>query len=61
MSCSRTQHGHPSMNSVSPSPKKGHGKVAKKGHFLTLGNMSKGHFQRATTKQKGTFKWPMAC
>ena len=29
--------------SVSPSPKKGHGKVAKKGHFLTRGNMSKGH------------------
>ena len=30
--------------SVSPSPKKGHGKVAKKGHFLTRGNVSKGHF-----------------
>ena len=29
---------------VSPSPKKGHGKVAKKGHFLTRDNMSKGHF-----------------
>ena len=32
------------LGSVSPSPKKGHGKVAKKGHFLTCGNMSKGHF-----------------
>ena len=32
------------MISVSPSPKKGHGKVAKKGHFLTRGNVSKGHF-----------------
>ena len=30
--------------SVSPSPKKGHGKVAKKGHF-----------QRAAVRQKGTF------
>ena len=33
-----------SGSSVSPSPKKGHGKVAKKGHFITRGNMSKGHF-----------------
>ena len=32
------------MYSVSPSPEKGHGKVAKKGHFLMRGNMSKGHF-----------------
>ena len=31
--------------SVSPSPKKGHGKVLKKGHF-----------QRAGTSQEGTFK-----
>ena len=35
---------HRRLNSVSPSPKKGHGKVDKKGHFLTRGNMSKGHF-----------------
>ena len=41
--------------SVSPSPKKGHGKVAKKGHFLTRDNMSKGHFQRANASKKGTF------
>ena len=34
----------PTTTSVSPSPKKGHGKVAKKGHFLTRGNVSKGHF-----------------
>ena len=33
-----------STHSVSPSPKKGHGKVAKKGHF-----------QRAAACQKGTF------
>ena len=46
--------------SVSPSPKKGHGKVAKKGHFLTHDNMSKGHFQRANASKKGSFKWPMA-
>ena len=36
-----------------PAPKK----VAKKGHFLARGSMSKGHFQPA----KGTFKWPMTC
>ena len=38
--------------SVSPSPKKGHGKVAKKGHFLTCDSMSKGHFQRATASKR---------
>ena len=31
-------------SSVSPRPKKGHGKVAKKGHFSTRSNVSKGHF-----------------
>ena len=40
------------MHSVSPSPKKGHGKVAKKGHFLTRVSMSKGHFQRATASKR---------
>ena len=52
--------GPPVRTSVSPSPKKGHGKVAKICHFLTRGNMSKGHFQRVTASKRGTFKWPMA-
>ena len=36
--------------SVSPSPKKGHGKVLKKGHF-----------QRAVTCYEGTFKHAATC
>ena len=48
------------INSVSPSPPKRHGKVAKKGHFLARDNMSKGHFQRAMAR-KMVLKWPMAC
>ena len=36
--------------SVSPSPKKGHGKVLKKGHF-----------QRAATCYEGTFKRAATC
>ena len=38
--------------SISPSPKKGHGKVAKKGHGKVA---KKGHFQCAAACQKGTF------
>ena len=49
------------MYSVSPRPKKGHGKIAKKGHFLTRGSMSKRALSARHGKQKGTFKWLMAC
>ena len=42
--------------SVSPSPKKGHGKVAKKGHFLTRGSMSKGHFQHASASKRALLR-----
>ena len=38
------------ISSVSPSPKKGHGKVFKKGHF-----------QRAATCYEGTFKRAATC
>ena len=48
----------PVMLSVSPSPKKGHGKVAKKGHFLTRDNMSKGHFQRVTASKRALLSGP---
>ena len=44
--------------SVSPSPKKGHGKVSIKGHFLTRDNMSKGHFQRAAARKRALLSGP---
>ena len=40
--------------SVSPSPKKGHGKVAKKGHFQRAAACQKGTFS-VRRKAKGTF------
>ena len=40
--------------SVSPSPKKGHGKVAKKGHFLHAATCQKGTFS-AQRQAKGLF------
>ena len=42
--------------SVSPSPKKGHGKVAKKGALSACGSTSKGHIQRASTSKRHLFK-----
>ena len=50
-----------SFYSVSPKTKKGHGKIAKKGHFLTRGSMSKRALSARHGKRKGTFKWLMAC
>ena len=41
-----------------PDPKKGMVRLLKKGHFLTRGNMSKGHFQRATTGKRALLSGP---
>ena len=42
-------------SSVSPSPKKGHGKVAKKRALSARGSTSKGHYQHAPTSKRAPF------
>ena len=48
-------------HSVSPSPKKGHGKVAKKGHFERAATCQKGTFSVRRQAKGHFFKWPISC
>ena len=43
------------VTSVSPSLKKGHGKVAKKRALSARGSTSKGHFQHTPTSKRAPF------
>ena len=47
--------------SVSPSPKKRHGKVAKKGHFERAATCQKGTFSVRRQAKGHFFKWPISC
>ena len=49
------------LYSVSPSPKKGHGKVAKKGHFERAATCQKGTFSVRRQAKGHFFKWPISC
>ena len=41
-----------------PAPKKGMVRLLKKGHFLTRGSMSKGHFMRARASKRALLSGP---